>query len=74
MTWNLRLVNMTDPEYPNEEYIEIREVFYDQIGKPLGHSTATMGGADKDEIEQYLVWAMEALNKNIITFGKENEN
>ena len=71
MTWNLRLVKMESEEFPDEIYVEIREVYYDQIGKPLGHSAATMGGEDKDEIEQYLVWAMEALNKPILNFGDD---
>jgi hypothetical protein len=69
MTWNLRLVNMTSEEFPDEDYIEIREVYYDQMGKPLGHSTATLGGQDKDEIQTYLKWAMEALDKPVLTFG-----
>ena len=68
MTWNLRLVNITSEEFPDEEYIEIREVYYDQMGKPMGHSTATMGGQNKEEIEQYLEWAKEALNKSILHF------
>lgn len=70
MTWNLRLVNMTSKEFPDEDYIEIREVYYDQMGKPMGHSAATMGGQDKDEVKQYLMWAMEALDKQVLTFGK----
>jgi len=70
MTWNLRLVEMTDPEFPDDPYIEIREVYYDQMGKPLGHSAATMGGADKKEIKQYLKWSMEALDKSILHFGE----
>ena len=69
MTWNLRLVNMTDPEYPDESYVEIREVFYDTLGKPLGHTTATMGGEDVKEIRQYLEWALKALDKPVLTFG-----
>jgi len=68
MTWNLRLVELTDPEYPDDEYIEIREVFYDSMGKPLGHTAATMGGADRDEIKQYLKWALEALDKPLVKF------
>lgn len=68
MTWNLRLVDLTDPEYPDDEYIEIREVFYDSMGKPLGHTAATMGGADRDEIKQYLKWALEALDRPLVKF------
>ena len=68
MTWNLRLVNMTDPEHPDDEYLEIREVFYDSMGKPLGHTPATMGGADREEIKQYLQWALEAVDKSLVKF------
>ena len=63
MTWNLRLVEMAD-----EPYIEIREVFYDTLGKPLGHTTATVGGENVTEIRQYLTWALEALDKPILDF------
>jgi hypothetical protein len=74
MTWNLRLVHMTDPDYPNDDYVEIREVFYDAIGKPLGHTTATMSGEDAEEIRQYLMWALEALDKPVLTFGEQCGN
>jgi hypothetical protein len=69
MTWNLRLVEMTDSDDP---YLEIREVFYDTLGKPLGHTTATMGGEDAAEVRQYLMWALEALDKPVLTFGDVN--
>jgi hypothetical protein len=69
MTWNLRLVNIVSDEYPDEKYVEIREVFYDSIGEPLGHTTATMGGEDTKEIKTYLMWALEALDKPILNFG-----
>lgn len=71
MTWNLRLVKIISDEYPDENYVEIREVYYDQIGKPLGHSTATMGGEDSNEIRTYLGWALEALDKPILNFGDD---
>jgi len=70
MTWNLRLVKMESEEFPDEEYVEIREVFYDQLGKPLGHTTATMGGENAKEVKQYLEWAMEALDKPVLFFGE----
>jgi len=70
MTWNLRLVDMSNEEYPDDPYIEIREVFYDQLGKPLGHTIATVSGENAEEIRQYLTWALEALDKPILTFKK----
>ena len=68
MTWNLRLVDMSVDEYPDDPYIEIREVYYDQLGKPLGHCQATAGGENAQEIWQYLTWALEALDKPVLTF------
>ena len=75
MTWNLRLVNTTDPEYPDDKQIEICEVYYDQMGMPLGYSTASISGEDVQEIRKYLMWALEALEKPVLTFkGKKNGN
>jgi hypothetical protein len=70
MTWNLRLVNMLG----EDPYVEIREVFYDHDGSLLGHTTATMGGEDIEDIRTYLKWALEALDKPILNFGDENGN
>ena len=70
MTWNLRLVQMSNDECLDEEYIEIREVFYDNLGKPLGHTRATAGGENVEEIRRYLTWALEALDKPVLTFGE----
>jgi len=70
MTWNLRLVEMVEEECQDERYIEIREVYYDQLGKPLGHTRATSGGENVEEIRRYLTWALEALDKPVLTFGE----
>ena len=78
MTWNLRLVDVTDPEFPDDKCIEICEVYYDQMGKPLGYSAASMSGEDVQEIRKYLMWALEALEKPILNFkdkhGYHGEN
>ena len=70
MTWNLRLVQMSNDECLDDLYIEVREVYYDQLGKPLGHCRATSGGENVEEIRQYLTWALEALDKPVLTFGE----
>jgi len=68
MTWNLRLVQMSNDEYFDEVYFEIREVFYDNLGKPLGHTRATSGGESIEDIKRYLTWSLEALDKPVLTF------
>jgi len=72
MTWNLRLVDRSDES--DEPYIEICEVYYDQLGKPLGYSNATMGGESREEIKQYLLWALEALDKTVLNFKDKHGN
>ena len=52
--WNLRLVHMVDESYPDEPYLEMREVFYDAMGKPMGHTTATVGSETVDGVKQYV--------------------
>ena len=70
MTWNLRLVEMVGGECQDEQYIEIREVFYDNLGEPLGHTRATSGGESIEDIRRYLTWSLEALDKPVLTFGE----
>jgi len=74
MTWNLRLVQMSNDECLDEIYLEIREVFYDNLGEPLGHTIATVSGENIEEVRQYLTWALEALDKPVLTFGESNGN
>jgi hypothetical protein len=59
---------MSNDECLDEQYIEIREVYYDQLGKPMGHCRATSGGENAEEIKQYLTWSLEALDKPVLTF------
>jgi hypothetical protein len=61
---------MSNDECLDDLYIEVREVYYDQLGKPLGHCRATSGGENVEEIRQYLTWALEALDKPVLTFGE----
>ena len=68
MTWNLRLVEMVEEECQDDPCVEIREVYYDQLGKPLGHTRATVSGESVEEVRRYLTWALEALDKPILTF------
>ena len=74
MVWNLRLVEMVEEDCADDLYIEIREVYYDQLGKPMGHCRATAGGEDVKEVRQYLTWALEALDKPVLTFGGSHGN
>ena len=65
MTWNIRIVDMSTEKEP---YFEIREVYYDQLGKPLGHTPAPIGGEDMQELRKYLEWVIEAMEKPALRF------
>jgi hypothetical protein len=65
---------MVEEDCADDLYIEIREVYYDQMGKPMGHCRATAGGENIEEVRQYLTWALEALDKPVLTFGENNGN
>ena len=69
MTWNLRLVDMSNPY---EDYFEIREVFYDTMGKPIGHTKAAIGGEDRIEVDRYIELALQALKKPTLKFAKND--
>jgi hypothetical protein len=67
MTWNLRVVMLSD--YQGDLYFELREVFYNDEGIPVGHTRATVGGDTIDEMEEYLDRAKEALAKPTMRGG-----
>jgi tetrahydromethanopterin S-methyltransferase subunit H len=69
MTWNLRLVDVSED---GENYIEVCEVFYDTMGKPLGYTPATMSGENVEDIRNYVEWALEALDKPVLKFKENN--
>jgi hypothetical protein len=62
--WNLRLVKM-------DEELEVREVYYDELGKPIGHTPAVVAGEDKQEIAEYLEWMVLALKKPVLEFKRK---
>jgi hypothetical protein len=60
---------------PYEDYFEIREVYYDNMGKPVAHSRASIGGEDRLEVDRYIELAKLALDKPVIKFvDHENTN
>ena len=71
MTWNLRAVKMFD-EFEQEKYIEIREVYYDDDGEPMGHCEAAMCGESLDDLQTYVEWALEALKKPVLEFKEQD--
>lgn len=48
MSWNYRVVRFKDAEFEEDDYYEIKEVFYDPSGKPVGYSDAVCGSDTYD--------------------------
>jgi hypothetical protein len=48
MSWNYRIVRFKDSEVEEDDYYEVKEVFYDNVGKPVGYSDATLGANTYD--------------------------
>jgi hypothetical protein len=63
MTWSLRVVKTISKD---EDYYEIREVYYDPMGKLMGHCPATVSGESVEEIAEYLQWMLDAIKKRPI--------
>lgn len=52
MNWNFRFVRICNED--NEEYIELREVFYDESGKPMGHGAAFVMCDDQNGLPELM--------------------
>lgn len=70
MTWSLRVVKTSTKD---EDYYEIREVYYDPMGVLLGHTPATVSGESIEEIREYLQWMLDSLDKKVIKIEQFKE-
>jgi hypothetical protein len=66
MTWNLRLVDMSTPNYKS---VEIRKVHYEILGNPMLHTLATYDIKDQAEVDRYNAMVEEALLKPVLKFA-----
>ena len=49
MHWNYRVVFMEDDKW-GDQWMELREVFYNEKGEAVGHSGTTVMGGDVNEV------------------------
>ena len=70
MSWSLRVVKTSGRD---EDYYEVREVYYDPMGALLGHCTATASGESIQEIREYLQRMLDALDKKVINVEQFKE-
>ena len=65
MTWNYRVVRFK-AEDETGEYYEVKEVFYDVGGKPVGYSNATCGADTYDGLFKVMGMMQSAHAKPVI--------
>lgn len=75
MSWNYRIIRQV---YENEETFSIKEVYYDEFGKPEGVTIDDVSphGATFEELMHDLSHYLLAFDKPILDysdFGKKNE-
>jgi hypothetical protein len=70
MYWNYRVVDMRTVENDGETYaddwLEMREVYYNEKDEPCGHCTASVLGEDINEMQEQLDRMLEASAKPIL--------
>jgi len=63
--WNFRLIDLSD-ENGGEPYIELREVFYDDEGVPIGHGSPAIGAESVESMREVMRWHALALDKPVM--------
>jgi hypothetical protein len=71
MTWNFRLVDMTAVN-DGEHWIEVKEVFYEEE-KPVGYTSATVGGESAADIKKDLLRMLIACNNPILKVDADDK-
>ena len=68
MTWNYRVVHFKNPEFEEDDYYEIKEVFYSSAtGKPMGYSDAVIGANTYNELFKVASMMQSAHAKPVLT-------
>lgn len=62
MNWNHRIVNCPS-ENGGDDYFVIKEVYYNEDGKPNGYTDSFMGGDDLDGVQELINRFQGALEK-----------
>ena len=66
MTWNYRVVRFKTDNEETGEYYEIKEVFYDTFGRPVGYSDATCGSDTYDGLFKVMGMMQSAHAKSVL--------
>ena len=73
MSWNYRLVNIRDDE-SDEDVLEICEVYYNDLGQPVGYCSSSNIASDIEEFWDIFNMYIEAFDKPILKTDDFPEN
>jgi hypothetical protein len=71
MYWNHRVVRIKDKAFPDEEFLEIQEVYYNDQDQPCGYCDPCVGGDSLEEIKTQIDRFIKCLNDPILDSEKD---
>ena len=67
--WNIRIVKtMEDIGGEMKPFYQMAEVYYDNMGKPMGWCDAGVCSESIPDMKHYVEWMLEAFEKAIVEF------
>jgi hypothetical protein len=71
MYWNNRLVRIVDDKFPDEVFIEVQEVYYNDKNEPCGYCDPCLGGESVEEAKTVYERMAEAFTKPVLDSSKD---
>jgi hypothetical protein len=71
MYWNNRLVRIVEEKFPDEVFIEVQEVYYNDKDEPCGYCDPCLGGESVEEAKAVYERIAEAFGKPVLDSSKD---
>jgi hypothetical protein len=71
MYWNNRLVRIVEDKFPDEVFVEVQEVYYNDKDEPCGYCDPCLGGESVEEAKQVYERIAEAFTKPVLDSSKD---
>jgi len=71
MYWNNRLVRIVEEKFPDEVFIEVQEVYYNDKDEPCGYCDPCLGGESVEEAKAVYERIAEAFTKPVLDSSKD---
>ena len=65
MTWEFRFVNLAS-QNGGEDWLELREVYYNDDGSLMGHSNPCLGSETAEGVALLIGWWQQAASKPVL--------